>query len=182
VDSQVHAFSRPRVATRINAGAEASSRKDGTIMIDGVAIKNLDSVSDERGHLIQLLAADDEVFEKFGRVFLSTTFPGVVEGWHLHRLQDDNLTCVRGMIKLVMYDGRRSSPTRGEVMEVFLGENKPLLVHIPREVHHGWKCISGHDAYVIVVANELYNPEEPDRYGLPYDTDEIPYDWTIKMG
>ncbi len=151
-------------------------------MIDGVEIKKLRVVSDERGHLMEMLRSDDEVFERFGQTYLTTTYPGVIKGWHMHRKQDDNVVCVKGMIKLVLFDGREGSTTRGEVQEVFPGEHNPVLVHIPRGVHHGWKCISDCEAYVVNVPNELYDYDEPDEHRLPYDTPEIPYDWEIKMG
>jgi dTDP-4-dehydrorhamnose 3,5-epimerase len=151
-------------------------------MIDGVVMKDLKTIPDERGYLMEMLRSDDEIFEKFGQVYVTTAYPGVVKAWHMHRKQDDNVVCVRGMVKLALYDGREASSTRGEVMELCVGEQHPLLVHIPREVFHGWKCISEHEAYVINIPTELYNYQEPDEHRLPYDTDEIPYDWSIKMG
>jgi len=36
------------------------------------------------------------------------------------------------MIKLVMYDARNDSRTKGRINEIFLGEHKPLLVRIPK--------------------------------------------------
>ena len=150
--------------------------------IDGVAIKQLRVIPDERGRLMEMLRSDDEVFERFGQSYVTTTYPGVVKAWHMHRKQDDNVVCVRGMIKLALYDGREGSATGGEVMEIFLGEHRPLLAHIPREVYHGWKCVSEYEAYVVNMPTELYDYDEPDEYRLPFDTDEIPYDWDLKMG
>src|SRR5450756_4496 len=150
--------------------------------IDGVAIKQLRVIPDERGRLTEMLRSDDEAFERFGQRYVTTTYPGVVKAWHMPRKQDDNVVCVRGMIKLALYDGREGSATGGEVMEIFLGEHRPLLVHIPREVYHGWKCVSEYEAYVVNMPTELYDYDEPDEYRLPFDTDEIPYDWDLKMG
>lgn len=151
-------------------------------MIDGVEIKNLRLVPDERGHLMEMLRSDDEIFEKFGQAYVTTTYPGVIKGWHMHRKQSDNVVCVRGMIKLALYDGREGSASLGEVTEVFLGEHRPVLVHIPMGVYHGWKCISEHEAYIVNMPTELYDYDDPDEHRLPFDTGEIPYDWEIKMG
>lgn len=151
-------------------------------MIEGVAVKELRVVSDERGRLMEMLRSDDDVFDRFGQAYVTTTYPGVIKGWHMHRAQDDNVVCVRGMIKLVLYDGREGSATRGEVQELFPGEHNPILVHIPRQVYHGWKCISEQEAYVVNVPTELYDYDEPDEHRLPHDTPQIPYDWEIKMG
>jgi dTDP-4-dehydrorhamnose 3,5-epimerase len=151
-------------------------------MIEGVVIKPQRVVPDERGFLMEMLRSDDEVFEKFGQAYITTTYPGVVKGWHMHRVQDDNVVCVRGMIKLGLYDGRDGSPTKGEVMEIFLGEQRPVLVHIPHEIYHGWKCISEYQAYIVNMPTELYDYDQPDEHRVPYDTPDIPYDWDIKMG
>jgi dTDP-4-dehydrorhamnose 3,5-epimerase len=151
-------------------------------MIEGVVTKQLRVIPDERGHLMEMLRSDDEVFEAFGQAYMTTTYPGVIKGWHMHLKQDDNVVCVRGMIKLALYDGRQGSGTPGEVQEIFLGEHRPVLVHIPKEVYHGWKCVSDVEAYVVNMPTELYNYEEPDEHRLPYDTDQIPYDWSLKHG
>lgn len=151
-------------------------------MIDGVFIKELRVISDERGHLMEMFRSDDSFFEKFGQAYVTTTYPGVVKAWHMHRIQDDNVICVKGMIKLALHDSREGSPTMGETMEIFLGEHRPVLVHIPKEVYHGWKCIGEEEAYVVNIPTELYDYSNPDEYRLPYDTDKIPYDWDIKMG
>ncbi|MBU1669806.1 MAG: dTDP-4-dehydrorhamnose 3,5-epimerase family protein [Actinobacteria bacterium] len=151
-------------------------------MIDGVAIKPLRVVPDERGFLMEMMRSDDEVYEKFGQAYVTTTYPGVVKGWHLHRVQDDNVVCVRGMIKLGLYDDREGSATRGEVTEIFLGEQKPILVHIPHGVYHGWKCISEYQAYIVNMPTELYDYQNPDEHRIPFDSPDVPYDWDIKMG
>ncbi|PKQ28644.1 MAG: dTDP-4-dehydrorhamnose 3,5-epimerase [Candidatus Anoxymicrobium japonicum] len=151
-------------------------------MIDGVVIKQLKVIPDERGRLTEMLRSDDEVFERFGQAYVTTTYPGVIKAWHMHHRQNDNVVCVRGMIKLGLYDGRVSSPTRGEVQEIFLGEHRPVLVHIPKEVYHGWKCVSENEAFIVNMSTELYDYDDPDEQRLPYDTDQIPYDWSVKHG
>ncbi|MGM0465999.1 MAG: dTDP-4-dehydrorhamnose 3,5-epimerase family protein, partial [Acidobacteriota bacterium] len=84
-------------------------------MIDGVKIKKLRVIPDERGRLMEILRNDDDLFEKFGQVYMSTTYPGVVKAWHLHHHQTDNVCCVHGMIKLALYDAREDSPTYKQV-------------------------------------------------------------------
>jgi dTDP-4-dehydrorhamnose 3,5-epimerase len=147
-------------------------------MIHGVKIKRLTVHPDERGRLMEILRADDEgFFIKFGQIYLTTTLPGVVKAWHSHATQSDNVTCVRGMIKLALYDTREDSPTRGEIQELHLGEHAPLLVQIPSRVFHGWKCISVEEAFIINCPTEAYNYSEPDETRRPPDSPDIPYDW-----
>ncbi|MEM3396206.1 MAG: dTDP-4-dehydrorhamnose 3,5-epimerase family protein [Thermoplasmata archaeon] len=151
-------------------------------MISGVKTKSLRVIPDERGRLMEILRADDEIFLKFGQVYMTTTLPGVVKAWHYHKLQTDYVCCLKGMIKLALYDSRPNSPTKGEINEFFIGEYNPLLVAIPNEVYHGWKCVSESEAIVINIPTEPYNRKQPDEYRLPPDTKEIPYDWILTPG
>jgi len=151
-------------------------------MIDGVVVKKLRVIPDERGHLMEILRVDDEMFEKFGQVYMTTTYPGVIKGWHYHHLQDDNFAVVKGMLKVALYDYRKDSKTYGELNEFFIGEHNPSLIHVPRGVLHGWKCVSEEEAIVVNCVTEPYKYEDPDEHRVPYDSDEIPYDWDLKMG
>jgi dTDP-4-dehydrorhamnose 3,5-epimerase len=147
--------------------------------IDGVWVKDLAVIPDERGRLQEILRADDDGFKQFGQVYVSTTYPGVVKAWHLHKVQEDNFCCVKGMVKLVLYDSREDSPTRGTVTEYFIGELNPRLVRVPAGVYHGWKCISQEESIVVNVPTEPYNRESPDEFRAPWDTPDIPYSWDI---
>lgn len=151
-------------------------------MIEGVKLKDLKVIPDERGRLMEILRADDELFEKFGQVYMTTAYPRVVKAWHYHKKQVDNMTVVKGMMKIALYDAREDSPTRGEVNEFFLGEHNPKLLQIPKLVYHGFKCISQEEAVVINIPTETYNYEAPDEYRLDPHRNEIPYDWRLKEG
>ena len=150
-------------------------------MIEGVKVKKLTPHADERGCLTEILRSDEEMFERFGQIYASLNYPGVIRAWHYHKKQDDLWACVKGMIKAVLYDIRDDSPTKGEVQEVFLGEQNPVLLRIPVGVAHGYKTIGVEPSLLINLPTDTYNPAEPDEYRLPYDTSEIPYDWDIKM-
>jgi len=151
-------------------------------MIQGIKIKQLKIYPDERGRVMEILRKDEDIYKDFGQVYLTTTYPSVVKAWHLHKIQTDSVACVKGMIKLVLYDGRLDSPTLGEVNEFFIGEHNPVLIQIPKEIYHGWKCVSSEEAFIINAPTHPYNTNAPDEYRLPYDTELIPYDWKIKMG
>lgn len=151
-------------------------------MIDGVRVKTLKVIPDERGRLMEILRCDDPEFVGFGQVYMTTVFPGVVKGWHYHRKQIDNMTAVKGMIKLVLFDDRDQSPTRGEVNEFFVGEHKPIMVQIPRGVLHGIKGVGVEEAIVVNLVTEPYNREEPDEFRVPPHSADVPYDWACKEG
>ncbi|MFA6221911.1 MAG: dTDP-4-dehydrorhamnose 3,5-epimerase family protein [Desulfomonilaceae bacterium] len=150
--------------------------------IKGVVIQPLKVVPDERGRLMEIMRNDDPFFSGFGQVYLSTVYPGVVKAWHYHRIQDDRFTCVRGMVKAVLYDDREGSETRGALNVLYAGEYNPVLIVIPAGVFHGWKCVSDYEAYVINIPSEPYNRADPDEFRVDPHGDVIPYDWTRKDG
>nr|WP_197281907.1 dTDP-4-dehydrorhamnose 3,5-epimerase family protein [Dethiosulfatarculus sandiegensis] len=151
-------------------------------LIQGVKVKELKVIPDERGRLMEMLRVDDEIFAGFGQVYLTTTNPGVVKAWHLHKQQTDNVVCVAGMIRLGLYDDRKDSPTFGMVNQFFMGVHKPLLVQIPAFVYHGWKCVSQEEALIVNTVTKPYNPENPDEFRLDPHDNHIPLNWERKDG
>lgn len=151
-------------------------------MINGVQAKQLKRIPDERGRLMEILRNDDDMFTGFGQVYMTTTYPQVVKAWHYHKKQDDHIVCVKGMLKLVLYDARKKSPTYGEVNEFFIGDYNPVLVKVPKMIYHGWKCISEEEAIAINVPTEPYDPKNPDEYRLDPHKNDIPYSWERKDG
>jgi dTDP-4-dehydrorhamnose 3,5-epimerase len=150
-------------------------------MIKDVVIKNLRSIADERGRVMEILRSDDEIFKKFGQAYITTAYPGVVKAWHYHKLQTDYFTCVCGMMKVVLYDNRPDSSTKGEVNEFFIGEHHPVLLVIPKMVYHGFKCVGEKEAIIINIPSEPYNHANPDEFRLSYNSKEIPYNWEIQF-
>lgn len=149
-------------------------------MIDGVKVAKLKVIPDERGRLMEMLRSDDPDFLKFGQMYLTTAYPGVVKGWHYHKTQTDTMFVVSGMMKIVLYDMRPGSPTRGELSEFFAGIHNPIRIQIPPGVCHGFKCVSTEEALVINAPTDLYDYDDPDEFRLDAHTKEIPYDWERK--
>ena len=151
-------------------------------MIEGVSVRKLRLIPDERGFLMEMFRSDWDEFQKFGQTYLTAVYPGAVKAWHYHKIQTDHFVCVGGMAKVVLYDGRKDSPTHGEINEFFMGTLNPILLKIPPFVYHGFKGISQETALIVNVPTEVYNYATPDEYRLPAHTDDIPYDWARKDG
>jgi len=151
-------------------------------LIEGVRVKKLKVIPDERGRLMEMLRCDDEFFSRFGQVYMTTAYPGVVKGWHYHKIQADNMTVIKGMMKLVLYDGRENSKSYKEINEFFIGEHNPSLVHIPAGVMHGFKCIGENEAVCVNIPTEPYSYENPDEYRVEPHSKEIPYKKERKDG
>jgi dTDP-4-dehydrorhamnose 3,5-epimerase len=150
-------------------------------MIDGVKTKQLRIIPDERGMLVEILRSDEQLYKKFGQIYITTVYPEVVKAWHKHLKQTDNFACIKGMVKLVLFDERPGSSTYGKIEEFFLGERNPLLVQIPPDVWHGFKCISQEEAIVINVPDQVYNYQNPDELRRPWNDPSIPYSWEKKF-
>ena len=151
-------------------------------MIAGVIVKPLKVIPDERGFLMEILRCDDPFFDRFGQTYLSVVYPGVVKGWHYHKIQTDFFTIVKGMVKVVLYDSRPDSPTRGEINEFFLGEQNPLLITIPPGVLHGMKAVGAEPGFLVNCPTEAYDYEHPDEYRVTPHGGEVPYDWRTVDG
>lgn len=151
-------------------------------MINGVRTKKLNVLPDERGRLMEIFRCDDDVFKKFGQVYMTSAYPGIIKAWHYHKKQTDNFAVLHGMVKIVLYDARKDSPTFKEVNEFFAGTHNPTLITVPPFVYHGFKCVSDYEALLVNVPTEPYNYKEPDEFRLPYDTKEIPYTWEVRHG
>ncbi len=150
--------------------------------ISGVKIRKLRVIPDDRGWLMEMLRSDWEEFERFGQVYVTTCYPGTVKAWHYHKLQTDHFVCLSGTAKLVLYDPRENSPTKGMINEFFLGALNPILVKIPPLVYHGFTATGNEMAMIVNTPTELYNYETPDEYRLPHDDPSVPYTWEMKMG
>lgn len=151
-------------------------------LIEGVVLKPLRRIPDERGFLMEILRSDDPFFERFGQVYLTVAYPGVVKGWHYHHKQTDHFCCVKGMMKVVLYDMRDGSPTRGLVNEFFIGDLNPTLVRIPNLVVHGMKAVGTEAGYLLNCPTEVYDYKNPDEFRIHPHENDIPYDWTRKDG
>lgn len=146
-------------------------------MIDGVLIKPLKQISDERGKIMHMMRSDDPHFEDFGEIYFSVVYPDVIKGWHLHTQMTLNYAVVSGMIKLVLYDARKESPTKGELHELYIGEDNYALVKIPPGIYNGFKGIGVKPAIVANCSDIPHDPEEIKRID-PFSKD-ISYNWDL---
>lgn len=146
--------------------------------IDGVIVKPLDQIFDERGKVMHMLRSSDDSFVSFGEIYFSCSYPGAIKAWHLHTEMTLNYACLSGQIKFVLYDPRPSSPTHGSIQEIFLSPECYRLVTVPPGIWNGFKCIANETAIVANCASIPHDPQEIIR--KPFDCIEIPYNWQIQ--
>jgi dTDP-4-dehydrorhamnose 3,5-epimerase len=149
-------------------------------MIDGVKVVPLRQIVDERGKIMHMLKATDPHFIAFGEIYFSTAWPGTVKAWHIHQTMTVNNAVISGRAKLVLYDIREDSPTKGELQEIFLGEDNYVLVQIPPGIANGYKAYGDKQVILANAATEPHDPAEMLR--LDPAAPEIPYSWDLKHG
>jgi dTDP-4-dehydrorhamnose 3,5-epimerase len=148
-------------------------------VIHGVLVHPLRQILDERGKIMHMLRASDPHFTGFGEIYFSVVYPGVIKGWHLHKQMVLNYAVPVGRIKMVLFDPREGSPTRGELQEIFLGPDSYQLVQVPAGVWNGFKGIGTEPAMVANCSSIEHHPDEIVRMD-PLHNDVIVYDWSLK--
>ena len=147
--------------------------------IDGVVISPLNQIFDERGKVMHMMSVNSPSFKGFGEIYFSSTHPGVVKAWHLHKEMTLNYAVIYGEIKFVLYDDRANSPTKGNIQEIFVSPENYVLVTVPPLVWNGFKSIGAKSAIVANCATLPHNPHEIVRK-FPNDP-YIPYKWDIEL-
>ena len=151
-----------------------------TKQIEGVQIVNLRKIPDERGGIFHMLRSSDPHFTNFGEIYFSKIYRSAIKGWHRHRDITLSYCVVSGMIKLVLFDSRDSSPTQGNIMELFIGDDNYTLIIIPPGITNVHKGITETAllANAPNIPHDQLKPGEMERID-PFKND-IPYNWDIK--
>ncbi len=149
----------------------------GETAIQGLRIVPLSRIPDERGTILHMLRRTDPHFVEFGEIYFTTIYRDVVKGWHRHRDMTLNYACIAGRVKLVVYDDREGSPSRGALVERFLGVDDYSLAVIPPGLWTGMKGMTD-EAMVANCATHPHDPTLTERLD-PFGP-EIPYDWSLR--
>ena len=147
-------------------------------MIDGVILTPLRQIFDERGKVMHMLREDSSIFTRFGEIYFSSTHPGVVKDWHLHKEMTVNYAVIHGAIKFVLFDDRRDSSTHGEIQEIIISPENYMLVTVPPMIWNGFKSVGTSDSIVANCSTLPHSPDELVRRS-PSATD-IPYSWALE--
>lgn len=145
-------------------------------LIDGVNIRKLNTIADERGSVCEMYDLRWGFHnEPLVYVYNVSIRPHQFKGWVCHKYQDDRSFFEFGEIKIVLYDDRTNSPTYKQLNEFVFGTNNRALVSIPAGVWHLFANIGNIDAVFVNMPTKPYNHEDPDKYRLPLINELIPY-------
>lgn len=147
-------------------------------LLEGVVVRYSVTHVDDRGTLTEMydprwgIDLDPLVY-----VYKVTVRPGKIKGWSQHFHQYDRCYFTSGTAKIVLYDNRPESKTYGKINEIYLGEEKPGLVIIPKNVFHAVQNVGSNEVVFINMPSQPYNHENPDRYRVDPASGEIPYEF-----
>ena len=143
-------------------------------MIEGVKVKKLKIIPDDRGRLMEILRVSETKIQP-RQIYITTAYENVVKdkkSFHMHKNQTDCFCCVKGRIKLVLVDIRDNSKTKNEINEFEIGEGNFCLVIIPQGVLHAFKSLEG-EAIIVNCISPEYNRKDPDEIRI----ENKYYDW-----
>lgn len=146
-------------------------------LIQGVKVKKLNIIPDDRGFLTEVLKFGEETFCEIKQTTYTETYPGVIKAFHWHKKQTDIWFMAKGMAQVVLYDLRKESPTHKKINVFYVGEKNYLLISIPPGVAHGYRVLGNKSISLFYHASEPYDPENPDEERIPFDDPEINFNW-----
>ena len=165
----------PPVGVRDSQTVVAGGGRAAPSKIAGVQIHELGNVLTRSGFMTEIFRTDWPVVGITVRqVNWVQLNPGAVTDWHAHAKQTDHLVGIGGNIKLALWDGRDSSPTKGATEIVRMGAIRPVMVIVPRGVWHGLRNESGEPAGYLNMIDELYDHADPDNWRLAPRATDIP--------
>jgi dTDP-4-dehydrorhamnose 3,5-epimerase len=145
-------------------------------IIEGVKLVSLLEIGDSRGAVLHMLRNDSPDFIAFGECYFSEVLPGVIKGWKKHHLQTQNLAVPVGRIRIVMFDDRIESSTKGLVQVVELGRPDAYIrVTIPPGIWYAFSCISSEKGLLVNCADIPHQSSESET--MPLVQSSIPYKW-----
>jgi dTDP-4-dehydrorhamnose 3,5-epimerase len=144
-------------------------------IIEGVIVQELKQISDARGRVMHMIRVDNPLFERFGEIYFSEVLPGVVKAWKRHKSMTQLFAVPVGKIRLVVYDGRENSISKGNLKIIEIGRKSYQLVKIPPKLWYGFKCISIQTALIANCTDLPHDPDESENKDPNNGT--IPYQW-----
>lgn len=149
-------------------------------IIDGVLQTSLRQIHDERGKVMHMLRSTDSHFQQFGEVYFSWIYPGIIKAWHKHHVMTMNYAVPVGHLKLVLFDDRPSSPTKGLINEFYLNSENYTLLTIPNGLWYGFKAVGNQSCMIVNCATHPHDPKETER--ISFDDPRISYSWDVPHG
>ncbi len=129
--------------------------------IDGLLLTPLRVIADDRGAVLHMLRSDAADFTRFGECYFSEIHPGAIKAWKRHKTQTQNLAVPVGRVRIVVYDTREDSRTRGHYEAIEVGRPDAYArLRIPPRLWYGFIGLGAAAALVANCTDAPHDPEE----------------------
>ena len=131
-------------------------------MLQGIRIRPIRRVSDERGFFTEVMRKDwKDLFgdDTIVQANFSFTYPNIIRAWHRHvKGQTDYFLALKGVIKICAFDDKTS-----EVNEIISSGLDLQVVRMPGHYWHGFKALGNEPAMLLYFTTNLYDAANPDE-------------------
>lgn len=117
-------------------------------------VNQLERKDDSRGTLIEVFKMAND-----GQVFYSTSKPGIVRGNHYHTRKIERFCVIEGSATI-----RLRNRSTDEIREFHVSGEKPQIVTMLINWTHNIKNTGTTEMKLLVWANEVFDPQNPDTY------------------
>jgi dTDP-4-dehydrorhamnose 3,5-epimerase-like enzyme len=123
-------------------------------------VTTYDHEGNENGWLMELFKDGEKTV-----AYLTAARPGAFKGYHLHRVRAARYVCVRGRMKVILYD-------HGKREEHILDASEPHRLFIPKDVATGLQNIGDEEAWLVNYPDPPYDPSLKDEQ-VEYTEEEL---------
>ena len=146
----------------------------GKIMIDGIIITPLKKITHPRGDLFHIIKKSSAGYIDFGEAYISTIIKNEIKGWKKHHSMTLNLVVPAGEIRIVIFDGRNYSATKGKFQEIVLSKENYLRLTIPPQLWVAFQGVSDNTNMLFNIADIEHDRRETSNLEIT----EITYSWS----
>ena len=110
----------------------------------------------------------DNIIEKQPKmVYVSSVNPGETKGPHLHTRRESYFVCIHGKVVFIIRN------KNGEYVEIESSEEKPGLIHVPKNIASAHINTTKSISRVLALADIAWRPNDNEMKNITFDN----YDW-----
>ena len=100
-------------------------------------------------------------------VYVSSVNPGEIKGPHLHTRRESYFVCIHGKVVFIIRN------KNGEYVEIESSEEKPGLIHVPKNIASAHINTTKSISRVLALADIAWRPNDNEMKNITFDN----YDW-----
>jgi dTDP-4-dehydrorhamnose 3,5-epimerase len=147
---------------------------EASINIKGVMVTPEKQINHPQGNIFHVIKKSSKGFAGFGEAYFSTVLRGETKVWKKHTSMTLNFVVPVGEIRIVVFDDRKESPTKGNFLDITLGPKNYRRLTIPPGL---WVAFSGGGSGLNLLLNIADIEHDPDETERKENLSDIEYTW-----